>query len=70
MVAKLDGNTKVAGIYASPQTKGRLLESIPNKVKDRDGSRTIVVGDTNARHKAWDKLKNARWRTVHSWAKR
>lgn len=62
VVVKLNESIYLAGIYANPQTKRELLETTIDKIRGTNGRRTILTGEINGRHKAWDKITNNRGR--------
>lgn len=65
VVTKINSNTEMIGIYLSPQTKGAILDETLDKIKRKEKRRTIIVGNLNERHCAWDNMNNERGRAVH-----
>lgn len=70
VVVKINETTNLAGIYVSKQAKCKLLESTLDKIRRIEGVGTIIVGDINARHEAWDKATKERGRSLYKWAKK
>lgn len=57
---KLELKTCLAGIYVGSNTSGGKLEEILNRLYGDGKRRVITVGESNGRHKIWDKVTNTR----------
>lgn len=62
---RINGSKALKGMYVSPQESGKQLEMTLNILKKQDANRSLVIGDLDARHKAWDTHTNRRGKVVY-----